>query len=275
MPFTFRKISPHPLLAPYIEKMWVFESSGKLPSDDMKLVVPNGNIKLTVAYSNGIVASVLGNVFQSKEDTIVVTGLVDAPLTLDVMEDGKAGTIGIEFNPQGAYRFFKAGTGIIKNQICLIGDLLGKTGRQLESRIASVGGVGQKIAILQQFLVDQLAIQEADPIFDYCTTAIHASKGQIAIGELERKTGYSRRWLDIKFNEKLGTSPKNLSSIIRFKYYYQALIDSNDTFLQKNGFYDYYYDQSHFIRSFRRFTGVTPKRLESAENHFGKKFYGE
>jgi AraC-like DNA-binding protein len=275
MSFTFKKISPHPLLAPYIEKMWVFESSGKLPSDDMKLVVPNGNIKLTVAYSNGIVASVQGKVFHSKEDSVVLTGLVDAPLTLDIMEDKKAGTIGIEFNPQGAYRFFHGGTGTIKNQICQPGDVLGRTGQQLERRIAAVGSVGQKIAILQQFLIDQLANYEADPVFEFCITSIQASKGQIAIGELERKTGYSRRWLDMKFNEKLGTSPKNLSSIIRFKHFYQALLDSNDTFLQKNGFYDYYYDQSHFIRSFRRFTGVTPKRLENAENHFGKKFYGE
>ena len=67
MSFEFRKISPHPLLAPYIEKMWVFGSSGRLPSDDMKLVVPNGNIKLPVAYSNGIVASMEGNIFRSKE----------------------------------------------------------------------------------------------------------------------------------------------------------------------------------------------------------------
>ena len=275
MSFTFRKISPHPLLAPYIEKMWVFESSGKLPTDDMKLVVPNGNIKLTVAYRNGIIASVLGNEFRAKEDSIMLTGLVDAPLTLDVAEDEKAGTIGVELNPQGAYRFFKAGIGIIKNQIYQVGDLLGKAGWQLENRIAAAAGVGQKIAILQQFLIDQLAIHEADPIFEFCIAAIQASKGQIAIGELERKTGYSRRWLDVKFNELLGTSPKNLSSIIRFKFYYQALIDSNDAFLQKNGFYDYYYDQSHFIRSFRRFTGVTPKRLENAENHFGKIFYSE
>lgn len=275
MSFTFKKISPHPLLTPYIEKMWVFESSGKLPSDDMKLVVPNGNIKLTVAYSNGIVASVQGNVFHSKENSVMLTGLVDAPLTLDVMEDEKTGTIGIEFNPQGAYRFFDAGIGILKNQICLLGDLLDRTGQQLESRIAAAAGVGQKIAILQQFLIDRLAIHEADPVFEFCTAAIQASKGQIAIGERERKTGYSRRWLDMKFNEKLGTSPKNLCSILRFKHFYQVLIDNNDTFLLKNGFYDYYYDQSHFIRSFRRFTGVTPKRLENAENHFGKKFYSE
>src|ERR1700754_2300409 len=106
MSFGFKKITPHPLLAPYVERMWIFESSGKLPSDDIKLIVPNGNIKLSVSYSNGIVASVLGNAFRSKEHSIILTGLVDTPVTLDVTEDEKTGTIGLEFNPQGAYRFF-------------------------------------------------------------------------------------------------------------------------------------------------------------------------
>lgn len=275
MSFHFKRITPHPLLAPYIEKMWVFESSGKLPSEDMKLVVPNGNIKLTVAYRNGIVASVLGNVFRSDEHTIMLTGLVDAPLTLDLAEEEKAGTIGVEFNPQGAYRFFHGGIGTIKNRICLLGDLLGRTGQLLEQHIAGVPDVEQKIALLQQFLIRRFSQDQADPIFEYAVSAIQSSRGQITIGELERKTGYSRRWLDMKFNERLGTGPKNLASIVRFKHFYQTFMDSNQTVAQKNSFYDYYYDQSHFIREFRRFTGVTPKRLENADNHFGKKFYSE
>ncbi|HEY4065127.1 MAG TPA: DUF6597 domain-containing transcriptional factor [Puia sp.] len=234
MSFGFKKISPHPLLAPYIERMWVFESSGKLPSDDIKLVVPNGNIKLSVSYSNGIIASVMGgNTFRSKEHNIILTGLVDTPVTLDVAEDEKAGTIGMEFNPQGAYRFFHGGIATVKNRICLLDDLLGKTAQQLERQIAGAPGVKQKIAILQQFLIDRLAIHTADPVFEFCTSAIQTSKGQITIRELERKTGYSRRWLDMKFKERLGTSPKNLSSIIRFRHFYQALLDGNDPFLRK------------------------------------------
>jgi len=46
----FRHIEPHFLLKKYIQKMWIFESSGKIPVDDMKLVVPNGNLKLTLSY---------------------------------------------------------------------------------------------------------------------------------------------------------------------------------------------------------------------------------
>jgi len=99
MQVKFQHIEPHPVLKPYIEKMWVFESSGRMPVDDLKLVVPNGNIKLTVAFRNGIVAAMNGQSFASKEQSISLTGLVDVPLTLDVDKDIATGTIGVEFSP--------------------------------------------------------------------------------------------------------------------------------------------------------------------------------
>src|ERR1700730_15791264 len=117
MQMRFQNIEPHPLLKPYIEKMWVFESSGRMPVNDLKLVVPNGSIKLAVAFRNGIVAAINGQVFASKEKSISLTGLVDVPVTLDVDEDVATGTICVEFNPQGAYRFFHFSFDEIKNKI--------------------------------------------------------------------------------------------------------------------------------------------------------------
>ena len=64
--------------------MWLFESSGKMPADDMKLVVPNGNIKLTLSYANGVVADLNGKSYASKEHDITITGLIDVPVILDV-----------------------------------------------------------------------------------------------------------------------------------------------------------------------------------------------
>jgi len=77
----------------------------------------------------------------------------------------------------------------------------------------------------------------------------------------------------MKFADNLGTAPKNLSSIVRFKQYYQALTDDNENRFMKNDFYEYYYDQSHFIKTFKRYTGLSPARFEDRINDFGKKFY--
>jgi AraC-like DNA-binding protein len=273
MQIQFRHIEPHFLLKPYIEKMWFFESSGKMPLDEMKLVVPNGNIKLTVSYQNGIVAAINGKTFASKEHDITLTGLVDVPVILDVDKDVATETIGIEFCPQGAYRFFHFTLNEIQNKIYSLSDVLGNIGKQLAEQINYTTSVQKKISLLQQFLLKQLSLHNEDMIFEYCIEKITASKGRITIKELEKKTGYSSRWLNMKFNNKLGVSPKNLASIIRFKQYYQAFINGNEKSFFKNDFYELYYDQSHFIKDFKRFTGLPPTKFEKQTNNFGKSYY--
>ena len=275
MQIQFHHIKPHFMLKNYIEKMWFFQSSGKMPVDDMKLIVPNGNIKLTVSYQNGIVAAVNGKTFASKENDITLTGLVDVPVILDVDEDIATETIGIEFSPQGAYRFFHFTLNDIQNQIYSLSDVLGTVGKRLVEQINNTMSVQQKIVLLQQFLLKQFSLRNEDLIFEYCIEKITASKGRITVKELEKKTGYSSRWLNMKFNDKLGVSPKNLSSIIRFKQYYQAFINGNEKSFFRNDFYELYYDQSHFIKDFKRFTGLPPTKFEKQSNNFGESYYRE
>ena len=273
MKFEFRNIEPHPMLRPYIEKMWVFECSGKLPCEDLKLIVPNGNIKLAVAAKNGLTAVVDGRKITSKEGSINLTGVVDMPLVLDTEKDMATETIGIEFNPKGAYRFFHFDLDEVRNQIYSMDELLGNAGKRLEEEIVNAASARQKIVLLQQFLLNQLLLNTEDPIFEYCVEKIKLSSGRITVRELEKKTGYSSRWLNMKFTERLGVSPKNISSIIRFGHYYRALASDVVTTLSRNDFYESYFDQSHFIKDFKRYTGLSPRQLENRINEFGRKFY--
>ncbi|MFP5041299.1 DUF6597 domain-containing transcriptional factor [Parasediminibacterium sp. JCM 36343] len=275
MQMRFQHIEPHPLLKGYIEKMWLFESSGRMPAEDLKLVVPNGNIKLTVAFRNGIVPTVNGRLFASKEQTISLTGLIDVPVILDVAEDTATGTLCAEFSPQGAYRFFRMRLSDIQNQIYPLKDIIGIVAKQLEEQMCNIEGIEGKVALLQQFLLNQLSLQDNDAIFEYSVSKIISSKGKITIKELEKKTGYSSRWLHMKFTDKLGISPKNLSTIIRFKQYYNAVANNDELSFMKNDFYDFYYDQSHFIKEFKRFTGLSYTGFENKANDFGKLFYKE
>jgi AraC-like DNA-binding protein len=273
MQMRLQNIEPHPLLKNYIEKMWLFESSGKMPVDDLKLVVPNGHIKLSIAFRNGIVAAMNGKSFTSKEQNISLTGLADVPVILDVEKDVATGTIVVEFNPQGAYRFFQISLSDIQNQIAPLTDILGTVAKQLEEQISNVQSVDGKVNLLQQFLLKQFTLQVEDSIFEYCVAKITSSKGKMTIKELEKKTGYSSRWLNMKFVDKLGISPKNLSTIIRFNQYYNAVANNNEIDFMQNAFYDYYYDQSHFAKEFKRFTGVSHSGFEKTTNDFGKLFY--
>ena len=72
------------------------------------------------------------------------------------------------------------------------------------------------------------------------------------------------------FSIRVGVTPKNLASVFRFHAAYKRIRTVPD------GRYgmvalDHYYDQSHFIRDFKRFTGMTP-RLYAQTADYGR-FY--
>ena len=271
--FRFIPITPHPLLSPYVAKIHVFESSGRLPAEDKKLIVPNANFKLTITYRNGIVAGVDNQTFIQTENKITLSGLIDLPVNIDPLDDAQTGTIIVEFNPLGAYRFFHLSYAGFKNQIIDLTYLVGKRAEELENQLAEANTITLKLQLLQNFLIKQLEKTMADPIYDYCIDRLLSANGHLSVAQLEKETGYSSRWLHTKFSEHLGTGPKNLAEIVRFKQYYQAFSAGANNQSLKQQIYHHYHDQSHFIRAFKRFTGSTPTDLQNSVNELATKHY--
>jgi len=264
--FRFQPVTPHPLLHPYVAKIWVFESSGRLPEQERKLIVPNTNLKLTLTYRNGIAARVGEKAFLQRENGLTLTGLIDAPVILDSYEDAQTGTIIMEFNPLGAYRFFHLRYTEVQNEITDLADLIGNSAQELQSQLAETSSLDMKLQLLQNFLIKQLEQAAPDPIYDFCINRISYTKGLISVAQLEKETGYSARYLHRKFSEHLGTGAKNLAEIIRFAQFYRAYSSGAPLHNLKQQIYHYYYDQSHFLRAFKRFTGATPTELQNSMN---------
>ena len=271
--FRFIPVTPHPLLSPYVAKIHVFESSGRLPAMDKKLIVPNANFKLTLTYRNGIVARVGDKTFIQAENKLSLTGLIDLPVGLDPQEDKQTGTIIIELNPLGVYRLFRLSFAEVKNSIVEFADLIGTRAVELQSQLAGANTLDLKLQLLQNFLIKQLEKAAPDPIYDYCINKISYSNGLVSVAQLEKETGYSSRWLHTKFSERLGTGPKNLAEIVRFKQVYRAFSAGADHQSLREQIYHHYHDQSHFIRAFKRFTGSTPTDLQNSVNELATKHY--
>jgi AraC-like DNA-binding protein len=268
-----RFVEPHPRLKGFINKMWVFESDGRAPVEDMKLIVPNGMVKMTIPYRNGVSGKNKDGYRLVKESSIIIIGIGDTPAIIDLEHDAPHGNIGIEFSPMGAYRLFRVRQAELKNRIFLIEEVLGKSAKEIQEAIANTVAVDGKIRLVQQYLINLMSDSEADLVLDYCVREIESSKGLMTVGELERRTGYSSRWLYDKFIEKVGLSPKNLSSVVRFMQFYQQWAKDPGGDFFKDDIYHFFYDQAHFIKDFKRFTGLSPLKFVRSENEFGRIFW--
>lgn len=78
--------------------------------------------------------------------------------------------------------------------------------------------------------------------------------------EKDVDAGISNRQLRRLFQFYIGESPKTFSKVVQFQNILKAK-PSHQSLIQNKLFYDVgYYDQSHFIKDFKNFYGVTPNK---------------
>ncbi|PID62427.1 MAG: AraC family transcriptional regulator [Ignavibacteriae bacterium] len=78
--------------------------------------------------------------------------------------------------------------------------------------------------------------------------------------ELSQKVFWSSRQINRYFNAQFGFSLKEFLKIVRFKSSYKHI--SEGTLYPKNE----YFDQAHFIKEVKKYSGVTPKELHKNKN---------
>lgn len=99
------------------------------------------------------------------------------------------------------------------------------------------------------------------------TAAVNSIKqadGNAKIAALAAQLYISRDAFEKRFRTAIGTSPKHFSSILRLRKaiaIYEPGKSLTDVALTAG-----FYDQAHFIREFRAFTGQSPKQFFNERN---------
>ena len=264
-------IHPRYELKPYITKIWLFESDYML-SPNNSLIAPNARAKIIIPYKNALSTTDNGKTTVCNESDLYLIGIRDVPVTLSA-KPGFTGSIGIELTTCGAYRFLNISMSEITNSLFSFTDIYGKEGKRLQQKMVDHEKPEHKIQIIQEFLLNRLTQENRNnQIIDYSVNLITSLNGLIEIKELERKTGFSKRYLDYLFKDHLGISPKTFSTIMRFQKFYKHWSETESLNFSRESIYELYYDQSHFIKEFKRYTGYTPMKFPHLENAFGKHF---
>lgn len=113
------------------------------------------------------------------------------------------------------------------------------------------------ISNLMRELIRSHSIYENDNIQKAISIIIN-TKGQIKIKELLKQLHVTERTFERNFKSHVGLSPKQFAKIIQFQSSLNQLTEAKFQKLTDIGFDSGFTDQSHFIRTFKSYTGQTP-----------------
>lgn len=134
----------------------------------------------------------------------------------------------------------------------------------LEISIKNARSFEERIKIFQRFAMKKLIDQKYTlDLVEFSEIQICDAFGNIRVASLSDKTGYSESYCRKKFKDTHGISIKDCSNIMRFQNTVRILSlngeESLFDILLDNG----YFDQSHMIKEFKRYSGDTPKHYKN------------
>ncbi len=139
-------------------------------------------------------------------------------------------------------------------------EALGEEGRDLEDKVLQCSNNSQRVNMLCTYFLKKLGKRRSSVISGamyYAMQFCFARKGQVDIRELASLANLSRRQLERKFKQATGLSPKRFCQLLRFQAALKEYPSSKKSLVAIALEYGYY-DQSHFIQEFKRFSGYTP-----------------
>lgn len=257
---NYKTYQPNSVVAPFVKCYWTFEAP-KESEVKRQRIVPDGCMEM-IFHSGDLFNQYLSNGSSILQPRCFVFGQITQ--ALDIEPTGETGIFAVRFSPEGFVPFATLSISSMKNRAVSLAELFGEEGLILERDVLTSQSVSDKIRIVETFLFKKLTSSELiDNIARSCVELIYQLKGQLSVDELSGHMNLNRRQLERKFSALIGLSPKQLFKIIRLQSTLKLLANNQFTSLTSLAHQGDYYDQAHFIKDFKEFTGISPRQFFS------------
>jgi len=260
---NYQTFQPHPDLESLISCYWTLEVP-KTDATQRQRIIPDGTIEMAFILGDDIKRYTSEDSFILQPRAMVLGHTID-PFYIE--PTGYVDTFAIRFYPYGFANFVTVPIKALANTETPLAQLFDeKTAKKLEQDIILAADTNQRIKIIESFLLSKLNEQTmVDNIVKTTLDTLFATKGSTPISKILKEDLSKRRQLERMFVKQVGVSPKQLGKLIRLQSALKAMLSEEES-LTHIAYQNDYYDQSHFIKDFKEFTGVSPKEFLGNEN---------
>lgn len=259
----YKEIIPGSGLRQYIKCYYIYESASEAAFDDT--VYPSGCMEVIFNLGNGIwqtagIASGRKAAFYALP-RIELWGQITRPLLIRSI--GKNSMLGIRFFPHAAGCFINEKVDGFNDQVLDFGESSDPAEYSLHQLLLSTKTWSDRIRIVENYLLKTLSLS----LSQKRTNRIHVVGDVMKemrrtdffdnLDNVAARYGISSRYLQKLFLQYSGLTPKLYTKINRFQNSLR-LVGQKDASLTSIAYDCGYFDQSHFIKDFKSFTGLTP-----------------
>ncbi|MBC8085102.1 MAG: helix-turn-helix transcriptional regulator [Hymenobacter sp.] len=258
----FLQFAPSAVLKPYVKQYFLFQSNLENAFED--IVFPTGDMEAIFNLESETWQTFGENKFH-KTPPVELWGQVTRPLAIRLA--GQQTLLGIKFFTHSAAFFFDEGLNEFNNRVYDLREVLGNSVKVLHSQLLEERETKARIALIEQFLQKRLlncgkktaTIARVGSLLRSIenTEVKPAGSAEQSLGLVASQHGITPRYLHKLVQQHTGLSPREFKKIRRFQSSL-GLIDAHRQPLTTIAHECGYFDQSHFIRDFKSFTGLTP-----------------
>lgn len=240
---------PTEQLKPFVKTYRIIESEYELTNR----VLPNTSLAIAFRCKGDV-----NYIQENRNDKLPISTISGIRKSVRLINYAKdTATLVVQFKEAGAKAFFKEPLHeLFEESVSLDNFIPRQKIAIIEELLAEAKTNNQKIAIIEQFLLSRLHNYKPDDLISAAINIIQSKKGIVKIKELANALFISQDAFEKRFRKTIGSSPKQFCYVVRIK----SIIDHK----QKNqnlidlAFDAGYFDQPHFNKDFKLFTGQTP-----------------
>lgn len=253
----YRTYIPRPPLSEFVELLWYYEADE--PPHGKERVLPTGAMEMVVNLRGDALRVYDGE----KPDRLrslgssLVCGAHSGFFLIDTAVQARI--MGVAFKPGGALPFLGLPSGELQDAHVPLDALWGRKAANSRDRLLEAGMVEAMFRVLERDLLARLDRPPTrHPAVAFALEEFRSVPHGRTVSEVTARTGLSPRRFIQSFSEEVGLTPKLFCRVRRFQEALRLCAGEERIRFGELALACGYFDQAHFIRDFRAFSGLSP-----------------